>query len=70
MDKYAKAIMALLVAAYALYSAATGSDTPGGAGVTLGEWVGVAAGGITAGLAVWAVPNKTDTPPPSPPSAD
>lgn len=62
MDKYAKAIMAALVAAYALYSAATGNDSSGGAAVTLNEWVGVAAGGITAGLAVWAVPNKTETP--------
>jgi hypothetical protein len=61
MDRYAKAIMAALVAAYALYQTATGADSAGGSAVVAGEWAGLVAGGLVAGLAVWAVPNKQDT---------
>lgn len=64
MDRYAKAIMAALVAAYALYQAATGQLSPGGEAVLVAEWVGIAVTGVTAGFAVWAVPNKRDPQPP------
>lgn len=60
MDKYAKAITAALVAAYAVYQVATGQGSPGGEAVVQAEWVGIAVTGIVAGAAVWAVPNKTD----------
>jgi hypothetical protein len=60
MDRYTKAIAAALVAAYALYQTATGQASPGGEAVVVSEWVGVVVTGVTAGLAVWAVPNKQE----------
>lgn len=57
LDKYAKALVGLAVAAFGLYQAAKGVDTPGGAGVTADEWVTIAVTSIFTGFGVWAVPN-------------
>lgn len=57
MSRYAKAIMAALVAAYAMYQVATGADSAGGAGVTVNEWVNVVISTLVSGVGVWAVPN-------------
>ena len=62
MDKFAKAITAALVSAYALYQVATGAGSPGGELVVTTEWVGLAVTGIVTGLAVWAVPNASNSP--------
>lgn len=65
MNQYAKAITAALVAAYALFQAATGVGSPAGEAVAAGEWVGIVVSATVAGLAVWAVPNAK--PPADPP---
>lgn len=61
MDQFAKAIVAALAAGYAVYQIATGTQSPAGEAVAAGEWVGIAVATLTAGVAVWAVPNA---PPP------
>jgi len=65
VGKYTKAILAALVAAYALYQVATGDDSPAGAGVTGNEWVSIIVSTLVSGIGVWAVPND----PPKPPDA-
>jgi hypothetical protein len=63
LERYAKAIMALAVTAYGLYNAATMAGTPGGAGVTADEWVGIVMTALIAGAAVWGIPNSDGTAP-------
>lgn len=51
MGTVAKALMAALVAGYAMYQAARGG------GMTVDEWVDVAYTTAVAGFGVWLVPN-------------
>jgi hypothetical protein len=60
LDRYAKAIAAGLVAAYAVYQIATGAASPAGVGVTFDEWVGIAMATITIAGGTWLVPNAKD----------
>jgi len=57
LNSVAKALTALVVAAYAVYQTATLASSPGGATVTSSEWASVIVAGIVAGFAVWAIPN-------------
>lgn len=59
MDKVAKAIIAGLVAGYAVFELAGTADSAGGTAVVGNEWVHVAVSTVVAGLATWAVPNGT-----------
>jgi hypothetical protein len=69
LERYAKAIAALVVAGYGLYNAATMEGTPGGAGITADEWVGIVFTAILAGAAVWGIPNGGSASLPPPPVA-
>lgn len=60
MSKYAKAVMASLVAFGAMFETATAVGSIGGEVVTVNEWVKIGVATAVAGMAVWAVPN---TPP-------
>lgn len=61
MDKYAKAVVAGLVAFGALFDASTAIGSIGGEAVTVNEWVRIAVATVIAGVAVWAVPNSTNS---------
>ena len=63
LAEYAKAATAFLLAAYTGYQAARLGSSPGGEGVVLDEWVGIAVTGLLVGSGVWFVPNA------DPPSA-
>lgn len=69
VDKYAKAIVAALAAAYALYQTARGAGSDGGEVITVAEWVNIAVAGLTAGGVVYFVPNAPK-PPAVPPKPD
>ena len=53
MDRYAKAIVAALVAFGATFEALSPD------GVTANEWARIVVTTIIAGLSVWAIPNDT-----------
>ena len=55
MAAIAKAITSALVAGYAVYEVVSAG------GITADEWVRLAVSTALAGLAVWLVPNATDS---------
>jgi hypothetical protein len=57
LAEYAKAATAFLLAAYTGYQAARLGSSPGGEGVVLDEWVGIAVTALLVSFGVWAVPN-------------
>lgn len=66
LAEYAKAAVALLLAAYASYQAARLGSSPGGEGVTVDEWISTIVTAVTLGFGVWFVPNDDKSKTPSP----
>lgn len=63
----AKALTAVIVAGYGLFTVAAMSGSPGGSGVTRDEWVAIVVQSLVAGFAVWVVPNVVQPKPAAPP---
>lgn len=66
VDRYAKAIVAGLGAAYAVYQVAIGDLSPAGGLITQQEWVAIAVTGLFVGGVTWAVPNASAQVPTAP----
>jgi hypothetical protein len=63
MGKYTKAVVAALIAGYAVFQVATATQSAAGEMVTPNEWISIGVSALIAGLGVWAVPNDPPAPP-------